>query len=85
MSASKEQIMAFLKREFSHGGSFITIESVGNQASCIRRSPRKEDLRPGNTVSGPFMMVSLYSDGFDQPIAHATGTYSLPSSSLPPS
>jgi len=59
MSASKEQIMAFLKREFSHGGSFITIESVGNQASCIRRSPRKEDLRPGNTVSGPFMMAMV--------------------------
>ena len=142
MSASKEQIIAFLEREFSHSGSFITIESVGDRASRIRRSPAKEDLRPGNTVSGPFMMalvdtalyvtilgelglvalavttnlninflhrpqanvdviaecrlikvgkklivgeVSLYSDGFDQPIAHATGTYALPPSALPPS
>ena len=24
--------------------------------------------------------VTLYSDGFDQPIAHATGTYALPPS-----
>ena len=133
MPASKEQIMAFLEKEFSPKG--LLIESVGNQASRIRRSVGKEDLRPGNTVSGPFMMaiidtalyvtimgelglvamavttnlninflhrpkadldviaecrllkvgkklivgeVSLYSDGFEQPIAHATGTYALP-------
>ena len=137
MPASKEEIIAFLEKEFTPKG--LLIESVGNQLSRIRRTPSKEDLRPGNTVSGPFMMtmidtalyvtiigelglvamavttnlninflhrpkadldviaecrlikigkklivgeVSLYSDGFDEPIAHATGTYALPPPAL---
>ena len=137
MPASKDQIIAFLEKEFAPKG--LLIESVGNRVSRIRRAPSKEDLRPGNTVSGPFMMaiidtalyvtimgelglvamavttnlninflhrpkadldviaecrllkvgkklvvgeVSLYSDGFDQPIAHATGTYALPPPAL---
>ena len=138
MTASKQQIQEFLESEFSGNGNIVTIESVGERISRIRRTPLKTDLRPGNTVSGPFMMtmcdtalyvtilgelglvalavttnlninflhrpaanvdviaecrlikvgkklvvgdVTLYSDGFDQPIAHATGTYALPPSS----
>jgi len=137
LAATKEQIKVFMDTEFPTNNLFI--ESVGERSGSIRRSPLKEDLRPGGTVSGPFMMslvdtalyvtimgelglvalavttnlninflhrpvanadvlakcqlikvgkklivgeVSLYSEGFDQPIAHATGTYSLPPSSL---
>jgi len=57
MPASKEEIIAFLEKEFTPKG--LLIESVGNQLSRIRRTPSKEDLRPGNTVSGPFMMTTL--------------------------
>jgi uncharacterized protein (TIGR00369 family) len=131
---SKDALIAFFGSEFPNNA--LTIESVGNRRSCIRRTPKQEDLRPGNTVSGPFMMsiadtalyvailaelglvtlavttslnfnflrkptanadviakcsllkigrklvvgeVMLYSDGDERAIAHAVGTYSLPS------
>ncbi len=115
----------------------LVIEELAERRVRIRMSPDpNNDLRPGNTVSGPFMMsladtalyvailnevglqklavttslninflskpradadviaecsllkvgrklvvgkVSLSSDGQAQPIAHATGTYALPS------
>lgn len=133
-AVSKDTLTAFFDREFPNNS--LTIESVGDKKACIRRTPKQEDLRPGNTVSGPFMMsivdtalyvtilaelglvvlavttslnfnflrkptanadviakcallkvgrklvvgeVTLYSDGDERPIAHAVGTYSLPS------
>ncbi|MBL4672617.1 MAG: PaaI family thioesterase [Arenicella sp.] len=133
-AVSKDTLIAFFDSEFPNNA--LTIESVGDKKACIRRTPKQEDLRPGNTVSGPFMMsiadtalyvtilaelglvalavttslnfnflrkptanadvvakctllkvgrklvvgeVTLYSDGDERPIAHAVGTYSLPS------
>ena len=133
---TKESLSRFFDTEFP--GHSLQIESIGNGKARVRKTPTRSDLRPGNTVSGPFMMslvdsalyiailgelglitlavttslnfnflrkpvanadviaecelikvgrklvvgeVSLYSDGAPQPIAHAVGTYSLPSSS----
>ena len=114
----------------------LIIEELGDHFVRIRQRPKsRTDLRPGGTVSGPFMMtlvdtalyaavlaatgrkelavttslninflnkprantdviaecnllkvgrklivgeVSLYSEGNSEPIAHATGTYSVP-------
>ncbi len=131
---TKEILAAFFDKEFPNNQ--LRIESIGNKKARIRQTPTQADLRPGNTVSGPFMMtlvdsalyvavlaelglvalavttslnfnflrkpradadviaecellkvgrkllvgeVTLYSDGDDQPIAHAVGTYALPS------
>ena len=131
---SKEAITDFLNHEFPNNG--LTIEFSGDKKARVRRRPGQADLRPGNTVSGPFMMslvdtalyvaimselglvalavtsslnfnflskpvanadviadcrllkvgrklvvgeVTLYSEGNDQAIAHAVGTYALPS------
>jgi uncharacterized protein (TIGR00369 family) len=133
-AVSRDTLIAFFDSEFPNNS--LTIESVGDKKACIRRTPKQDDLRPGNTVSGPFMMsiadtalyvtilaelglvtlavttslnfnflrkptanadviakchllkvgrklvvgeVTLYSDGDERPIAHAVGTYSLPS------
>lgn len=133
-TVTKETLKAFFDSEFPN--NLLQIESVGDKKACIRRVPGQEDLRPGNTVSGPFMMslvdtalyvaimgelglvtlavttslnfnflrkpianadviaecqllkigrklvvgeVTLYSQGDESPIAHAVGTYSLPS------
>jgi len=131
---SIDALTAFFDKEFPNHA--LQIESIGNKKAKIRRVPTSADLRPGGTVSGPFMMtlvdsalyvailaelglvalavttslnfnflrkpradadviaqcellkvgrkllvgeVTLYSDGDDQPIAHAVGTYALPS------
>lgn len=131
---TKETLAAFFDDEFPNNS--LQIESIGNKKARIRRAPSQADLRPGNTVSGPFMMslvdtalyaailgelglvvlavttslnfnflrkpvantdiiaecellkvgrklvigeVTLYSDGDNRPIAHAVGTYALPS------
>lgn len=133
-TVTKETLKAFFDAEFPQNS--LQIEAVGEKKARIRRTPTKADLRPGNTVSGPFMMslvdtalyvaimgelglvalavttslnfnflrkptanadvvaecvllkigkslvvgeVTLYSDGDSRPIAHAVGTYSLPS------
>jgi len=52
--ASAEELKAFFDTEFP--GNNLEIESVGNQSCRVRRTPKITDLRPGNTVSGPFMM-----------------------------
>lgn len=54
--ATKEQLEVFFQEEFA--GADLVIERVGNRAACIRRTPKVKDLRPGNTVSGPFMMAT---------------------------
>ena len=131
--ANKDEIQAFFNLAFPHAD--IKIESVDRKKAQIRMPVSKQDLRPGGTVSGPFMMtvadaaiyaaifselgllalavttnlninflrkpkadadilasctllkvgkqlvvaeVTLYSDGNNQAIAHAVGTYSIP-------
>ena len=51
---NKHQLKDFFDQEFPDNR--IQIESIGNQQARIRKTPSKADLRPGNTVSGPFMM-----------------------------
>ena len=52
---TKDEVQDFFEREFD--GSKLIVESVGNQKSSLRRLVTKQDLRPGGTVSGPFMMA----------------------------
>ena len=128
------EIQNFLADNFPRNG--LTILTVKDNKSSIRKSICKNDLRPGGTVSGPSLMalvdaaiyitilgntdageravttnininflrkppgntdiaahceliklgkslivgeVELYSEGLEKPIAHATGTYAIPS------
>ncbi|NND82071.1 MAG: PaaI family thioesterase [Gammaproteobacteria bacterium] len=48
------ELSEFFRTEFPQ--QQVVIESVGNRAARIRRPVDAADLRPGNTVSGPFMM-----------------------------
>lgn len=123
----------FFAEAFPH--SSTVVEQVGDRRARLRRPVKSQDLRPGDTVSGPTMMmiadaalyiailgeiglvpqavttnlninflrrpapdkdvvgecklikvgrtlavgeVTIFSDGHDDPIAHATGTYSIP-------
>lgn len=135
MSASKEQISAFMHKAFPH--SPIVIEAVGLGTATLVLPVTENTLRPGGTVSGPTMMaladaalyvaifgqigitplavttnltinflskpkanadligqcrmlkvgktqavgeVTIYSQGKDDAVAHAIGTYALPAS-----
>lgn len=51
---AREALTAFFEAEFPHNS--LKIETVGDKKARIRRTPTQADLRPGNTVSGPFMM-----------------------------
>ncbi len=51
---TKEALSAFFDAEFPNNS--LNIEMVGEKKARIRRTPNQADLRPGNTVSGPFMM-----------------------------
>lgn len=51
----KEQVQAFMTAEFPQ--SSIVIESCGDRQARIRGPVSTTDLRPGGTVSGPFMMA----------------------------
>lgn len=53
-AVTKETIIAFFDNEFPNNS--LHIESVGGKKARLRRVPTQADLRPGNTVSGPFMM-----------------------------
>lgn len=129
----EEKMQQFFDEAFP--GNEILIEELGDKSARIRRKVTQTSLRPGGTVSGPFMMtmadsamyaailgeiglvalavttnlninflrkpagdkdviaecvllklgarlavceVSLFSEGLDDPIAHAVGTYSIP-------
>ena len=131
--ANKQAIIDFLAQEFPQFS--YTIDAVGEQSATIRHHVAEEDLRPGNTVSGPTLFgiadaslyvailgklgiiplavttnmtinflrrpsatkdiigrcmlikvgktlvvgeVYLYSEGTDDPVAHAVGTYAIP-------
>lgn len=52
--ATKKEIITFLASEFPQSKS--TVEEVGNRSATVRRKIGFEDLRPGETVSGPVMM-----------------------------
>jgi len=52
---TKEVLAAFFDKEFPNNQ--LQIESIGHKKARIRRTPTQADLRPGNTVSGPFMMT----------------------------
>lgn len=62
MSASKEEIVAFMAREFPQ--SLYVVEAVGNDGATLSHDIGPGDLRPGGTVSGPVLMgladVALY-------------------------
>jgi acyl-coenzyme A thioesterase PaaI-like protein len=130
---TKEKIAEFLATEFPQ--TKCTVESVAKHSATIRHEIGFNELRPGNTVSGPVMMevadcalyiailgeigivplavttnlninfmrkpsadkdligkckllkvgktliigeVSLYSEGDENPVAHAVGTYAVP-------
>jgi uncharacterized protein (TIGR00369 family) len=51
---TKETLKAFFDKEFPNNA--LKIEFIGDRKARIRRVPTQADLRPGNTVSGPFMM-----------------------------
>ena len=56
------QISHFLCEEFPQ--TKVTVDSVGNRSSVVRRNISEAELRPGGTVSGPVLMevadVGLY-------------------------
>lgn len=60
--ASKEEIAAFIAREFPQ--TRIVVEAIGEQRATISQLVDESDLRPGGTVSGPTLMavadVALY-------------------------
>lgn len=62
MSATKEEIVAFLAVEFPTAN--CTVEAVRESGATLSRAIGKDDLRPGGTVSGPVLMaladVALY-------------------------
>ena len=63
MSLTIEQLSKFFDDEFPHYD--FTIEELADRRIKIRRSVNDSYLRPGGTVSGPFMMtladVAMYT------------------------
>ena len=62
MSASKEEIVAFITSEFPQ--TKCIIEVVGNNGATLSHEIGINELRPGGTVSGPVLMsvadVAIY-------------------------
>ena len=62
MSASKEEIVAFITAEFPQ--TKCVIEEVGNNGATLSHEIGINELRPGGTVSGPVLMsvadVAIY-------------------------
>ena len=62
MSASKEEIVAFLAAEFPQ--TKCKVEAVGENGATLSHDIGIDELRPGGTVSGPVMMsiadVAIY-------------------------
>ena len=54
MTATKEDLAAFLAAEFPH--SKCEIRAVGGRASVVAHQVGATELRPGGTVSGPTLM-----------------------------
>ena len=62
MSASKEEIVAFLVAEFPQ--TKCKVEAVGENGATLSHDIGIDELRPGGTVSGPVLMsiadVAIY-------------------------
>lgn len=62
MSASKEELVAFMAAEFPQ--SKCVVEAVGDRGATVSHQIGRDELRPGGTVSGPVLMgvadVALY-------------------------
>ena len=62
MSATKEEIVAFMALEFPQ--TKCVVEAVGDNSSTLSHDIGIDELRPGGTVSGPILMsisdVALY-------------------------
>ncbi len=62
MSATKEEIVAFMAVEFPQ--TKCRVEAVGDNGSTLSHDVGIDELRPGGTVSGPVLMsladVALY-------------------------
>ena len=62
MSASKEEIAAFLASEFPQ--TKCKIEAIGENSATLSHDIGIDELRPGGTVSGPVLMsvadVAIY-------------------------
>ena len=62
MSATKEEIAAFMALEFPQ--TKCKVEAVGDDSSTLSHDIGIDELRPGGTVSGPVLMsiadVALY-------------------------
>jgi len=60
--ATKEEIVEFLAREFPQ--SKCVVEEVGRRTATVAHPVGRDQLRPGETVSGPLLMtvadVALY-------------------------
>ena len=134
MTATPAQIQALLARYGLDAGGAITVASAGGGKAVLRQTVSKDNLRPGDTVSGPTLMaladvtmyaavlgaigleplavttnlsinflrkpplaalraearllkvgrrlavgeIAVYSEGMAEPVAHATGTFALP-------
>lgn len=52
--ATIEQIRLFLSTEFPQHS--LQIDRVGHREALVRKPVEASNLRPGNTVAGPFMM-----------------------------
>jgi len=55
LAASKQEIVAFMQAAFPR--SRFSIVEAGHKAATIRHAVTPDDLRPGDTVSGPTMMA----------------------------
>lgn len=62
MPATKEEITAFFAKEFPQAR--CKVEAVGDGRATVSQEVGPQDLRPGNTVSGPVLMavadIALY-------------------------
>ncbi|WP_435949820.1 PaaI family thioesterase [Psychrobacter sp. DM8] len=62
MSATKDEIVAFMAQEFPQVG--YQVEQVNEKGAILSREIGVNELRPGGTVSGPVMMsiadVAIY-------------------------
>jgi acyl-coenzyme A thioesterase PaaI-like protein len=79
MSASREEVAAFMAAEFPQNR--CVIEAVGDRCATVSHHIGTDELRPGGTVSGPVLMmvadVALYVAIFGTvgivPLAVTTG------------
>ena len=68
MKPSIAEVQAFFDQEFPD--TKIWVEALGDKKSRLRKPVTKSSLRPGGTVSGPFMMAladaSIYAAIFGE-------------------